>query len=306
MADRNMRPLVLATRGSALALKQAEIVKSLIEQKMSRPVELSIVRTHGDRDQSHSLVSIGGKGLFVRAIEEELIAGRADIAVHSGKDLPYELACGLTIAGVPKAADCRDVLLFHKKHTIESLRKMSHPVIGTGSPRRRMELMKMFPHAQFRENRGNIPTRIRKLREGQFDAIVLAQAGLDRLPMDLHDLTVYPLSVEECLPAACQGILAVECRQEDKEIVDMLKDISDADSLLRFQLERELFISMKADCSMAVGVHAELLLPSDHGERGIVLTAMYEGKKASIQGSLSDAPALCRSLVRDVIPEKHQ
>lgn len=151
-ASAAQRPIILATRGSALALVQAKEVQELLEKelekrKIDRAVELSIIKTHGDKDRVHALVSIGGKGLFVRSIEEELIAGRADIAVHSGKDLPYDLADGLTIAGVPKAADFRDVLIFRNDLTIDDLRKMSSPVIGTGSPRRRIEIKRMLPGA---------------------------------------------------------------------------------------------------------------------------------------------------------------
>ena len=304
--DDKEKPIILATRGSALALRQSGSVKVLLEralekQGIPRRVEIATVRTQGDRDRLHSLVSIGGKGLFVRAIEEELLNGRADIAVHSAKDLPYELSDGLVIAGVPACADFRDCLLMNGTMSIEKLKAIPHSVIGTGSPRRRMELLRMFPGAVFAENRGNIPTRIRKLREGRFDAIVLAQAGLDRLPMDLGDLTVCPLSVDECLPAACQGILAVECRAEDSRMRDLLGTLSDPDSYLRFSMERNLFTGMKADCSMAVGAHADILDSPGKEERTVVLTAMYEGRKASVSGFVREYPELCRQLARRVM-----
>lgn len=286
----------LATRGSALALKQTELVKKKLEGLKDANgddilVEIREVKTKGDLDRKSALTEIGGKGLFVRGIERELLSGRADIAVHSAKDLPYELAPGLAAEGIPEAADPRDVLITLKK---ENGQIPEHAVIGTGSPRRRKELGKLFPSAAFRENRGNIETRLRKLGEGRFDAIVLAKAGIDRLEPDMSAFDVRVLEPEECVPAGCQGILAVECRSEDREIRRLLAGISDPQTKERFRIERYVFQELEADCASAVGVYADLC-----GEK-LTLTGMFLGKKRTISGCRRNWKEISDRLCRDL------
>ena len=192
-----------------------------------------------------------------------LLAGEADLAVHSGKDLPYCLAEGLTIGGVPMMADARDCLVslpenggLHSRDPESGGLHNAGPV-GTGSPRRRTEYLRLCPDAEFAGIRGNINTRIRRLREGAYGSIILAKAGLDRLEPDLSGLTVRVFSAEEMIPAPCQGILAAECRADDKKTAEVLRRITDPAAARRFEVERYLFGSMKADCAMAVGIHAE-------------------------------------------------
>lgn len=286
----------LATRGSALALKQTELVKKKLEGLKDANgddilVEIREVKTKGDLDRKSALTEIGGKGLFVRGIERELLSGRADIAVHSAKDLPYELAPGLVAEGIPEAADPRDVLITLKK---ENGQIPEHAVIGTGSPRRREELGKLFPCAVFRENRGNIETRLRKLGEGRFDAIVLAKAGIDRLEPDMSAFEVRILEPEECVPAGCQGILAVECRSEDRETRRLLAGISDPQTKERFRIERYVFQKLEADCASAVGVYADLC-----GET-LTLTGMLLGKKRTISGRRRNWKEISDRLCRDL------
>ena len=283
-----MRKLVIATRGSGLALVQAETVKKLIEQQGAE-AELKIVKTHGDKDRTSPLSQIGGKGLFVKEIELELSKGDADIAVHSGKDLPYILADGMIIAGTTKAADFRDCLITVKGRTFPE-----EPVIGTGSPRRTAEYKRINDKAQFREIRGNVDTRIRKLMEGQYDGIVLAKAGIDRLGIDTSELDIRVLETEECMPAACQGILGLECRAEDEDLVELLEKISDPVSKIRFELERKLFCSMEADCSMAVGAHADV------EGNSIWLSAMFDGKRSSAEGNILDADEIIELIKKDL------
>lgn len=279
-----MRKLVLATRGSRLALAQAALVQAQLE-KLGVTIEQKIVKTGGDKDRISPLREIGGKGLFVKEIEWQLKSGQADIAVHSGKDLPYVLMDGMTIAANPKAADPRDCLVFcQNKELPEKL------VIGTGSPRRIEECRRFYPNAIFKEIRGNIDTRIRKLVDGEYDAIVLAKAGIDRLGIDMEGLELKVFEAEEFIPAACQGILAVECRSEDEEVVSLLRQISDPETRQRFELERQIFCELQADCSTAVGVHAGLL------EGKVRLSAMYHGKKFSCMGNLEDAERLIEEM----------
>lgn len=190
-----MRKIVLATRGSKLALTQAEQVKALIEAK-GFECELLIVKTKGDKDQNRPIHEIGGDGLFVREIEKALLDRSADIAVHSAKDLPYELAEGLVIAGVPKAASSADCLISLKVDGTCTAENDAKKVIGTGSPRRICEYLAIDENVEFKSLRGNIDTRLGKLESGEYDSIILARAALDRLNIDLSPYDVYELFVK--------------------------------------------------------------------------------------------------------------
>lgn len=284
-----MRKLILATRGSRLALAQADAVQAQLES-LGVTIEQKIVKTRGDRDRISPLSRIGGKGLFVKEIELQLQSGEADIAVHSGKDLPYEIMDGMTIAANPKAADPRDCLIFCENRELPK-----KPIIGTGSPRRIEACRKFYPDAAFKEIRGNIDTRLRKLAEGEYDAVLLAKAGIDRIGLSMEGLVCKVFETEEFIPAACQGILAVECRSEDEEVAALLKQISDPDTRLRFELERKIFCELQADCSVAVGVHAEIL------DGKVRLLAMYQGKKYSCTGRLEDAEQLIQEMKRQLV-----
>lgn len=277
--------LKLATRGSRLALIQANIVKTALE-KNGATVELIIASTKGDRDQKSPINAIGGRGLFVKEIEQYLLDGRADIAVHSGKDLPYELENGLMIAGTPTAADSRDLLIIRKG--IPEIK-----LIGTGSPRRKTECKRFYPDANYESIRGNVDTRLNKLRDGEYDAIILAKAGLDRLGADLSDFDVVSFDVNEFIPSACQGIIAVECRTGDSDIVAMLNRISDEKTKRRFEAERYMFSILKADCSVPLGVHCEIL-----GDEYTV-AAMYKNKKITKSGT--DYIKLCNEIKSELL-----
>lgn len=282
-----MREMILATRGSALAMAQAESVQNLLSEA-GIPSELRRVTTKGDRDRTHALREIGGSGLFVREIEKEILSGRADAAVHSGKDLPYELEEHLVIACVPKAADPRDCLIARRGY--REIR-----VIGTGSARRIAELSPLFPGAVFRDIRGNVPTRLRKLEEGAYDAVVLAKAGLDRLSLDLSPYDVRILEPESVIPACAQGILAVECRADRSGMIRALQKINDVPTWKRFTAERYLFRLMKADCAKAVGIH------SGFGADGsFTLMGFFEGRKAVRTGPYESYPEMSRE-IRDEI-----
>lgn len=319
-----MHSLVLATRGSALAMAQAESVKTMLEAGGEVSVDLLPVTTKGDQDRRSELVKIGGNGLFVRGIEEELLAGRADIAVHCGKDLPFETAKELVIAGIPKAASGLDCLVAQKGSLLPGRQDQGENpaeeagtglVIGTGSMRRIHELRKLYPGAVFRSVRGNITTRIRKLGEG-FDGIVLAAAGLERLglydpgmrgrddemqeggtfTMDGREYGVRVFAPDECLPACTQGILAIECRRDDPERVRLLRSISDENAWKRFHAERCLFRMLHADCTMPVGIWSRLL----DGDR-IYMRAMYNGKYAEGESGYGAYEDLCSDLCAGIL-----
>ena len=237
-----MREICVAGRGSRLAMAQNELVRALLEKKGYK-VRIMTVSTRGDRDRKSAVTELGGNGPFVRDVEKVLLTKEADIAVHCAKDLPYELAPGLCIAGIPDAADPRDCLIMRRGAAGSSGavgardRKASDGtaagdsgldasdgtaaiqpprplVIGTGSPRRIRQLQKLYAgekaELEFREIRGNITTRLDKLRRGEYHGIVLAKAGLDRIGADLRDLDVRVFEPEEMIPAVGQGLLACE------------------------------------------------------------------------------------------------
>ena len=259
-----MEKLIVATRGSRLALVQTEIVCRMLAD-VGVETEIRTITTAGDRDRIHALVKIGGRGIFVREIERELLCGEADIAVHSAKDLPYQLAEGLLIAGTPRAADPRDALVL-----LQGKELCPGDVVGTCSPRRIQEIHRQLPELTFRDIRGNVTTRLHKLERGEYAAIVLAMAGIERLGLDMDRFQVLPFAVDQVIPAGCQGIIGIECRKGDKDLVRLLQQISDPETWRRFQWERKLFCSMKVDCSCPVGIHCRLGQGTDgnHGHGG--------------------------------------
>ncbi len=279
--------MILATRGSALAMAQAELVRQKLEAA-GEAVTILPVTTKGDRDRTRALTEIGGDGLFIRELEKVLLSGEADLAVHSGKDLPYRLAEGLVTGGVPVMGDPRDCLL---------CRQGEGKIIGTGSPRRQAEYRRIDPAAEFAGIRGNINTRIDRLREGRYDGIILAKAGLDRLKPDLTGLTVQVFSAEQMIPAPCQGILAAECRAGDQRTLELLKRITDPAAERRFAAERYLFQKLEADCAVPVGVFAEFS-GTDGAE--VRIRALFRGSRAEKCGPASAYRELCDEICGEI------
>jgi len=256
-----MREICIAGRGSRLAMVQNERIADLLK-KEGYAVRIMTVKTLGDRDRKSSVTALGGNGPFVRDVEKALLSGEADIAVHCVKDLPYEMAPGLCIAGMPDAADPRDCLLL-RKGTENAKADGAALVIGTGSPRRIRQLLKLAAREgksiECKDIRGNITTRLVKLRQGDYDGIVLAKAGLDRIQADLGEFTVRVLEPEEMIPAVGQGMLACECRESDEEMRALLAKITPAEHELRYRIEREIFCRYRCDCRSAVGIHARIV-----------------------------------------------
>lgn len=282
-----MSDIVIASRGSRLSMAQVDIVDAVLLKCGVRSQRL-IISTKGDINTSKALRDIGGNGLFVREIEAALSDHRADIAVHSAKDLPYQLADGMTIGAVVKAASPADVLVIKPGHE-DSLH-----VIGTGSARRKAAVMRLYPDALVKNIRGNVETRLKKLSSEDYDAIVLARAGVDRLGIDLSGYTVKQFSPEDMIPACGQGIVAVECRSDDPEVLFLLQKINDAETGRRFVVERYLFELMKADCSLAVGVHAEI-----SGE-DLTVYGLFEGRTATRTGNYSNYKAICKEIADEI------
>ena len=251
-------------------MAQNELVAGLLAD-LGYEVDILTVSTRGDRDRKSSVTELGGNGPFVRDVEKALLSGEADIAVHCVKDLPYETAPGLVIAGVPDAADPRDCLIMRRGTDAGFDRG---PVIGTGSPRRIRQLDELLVretglHGEYRSVRGNITTRLEKLRQGEFDGIVLAKAGLDRIGADLSGFDVRVLSPEEMIPAVGQGMLACECRESDGEIRGILYRMTPARNYLRYRIEREIFCRFRCDCRTPVGIYADV------GDQSAKLYVMY-------------------------------
>ena len=248
-----MSKLVYATRKSQLALAQSRaFVGTLVAAAPELLVEELTVTTTGDRVQDRPLAEIGGKGLFVKEIEEALIERRADIAVHSSKDVPAELASGLVIGCIPLREDPRDVLVTRSGARLAELPAGSR--VGTTSLRRRLEIQRARPDLEIVPIRGNVDTRLRKCQDGTVDAIVLARAGLVRL--GLAALATEVLDPEVSLPAIGQGALAVEIRAGDEHTASLLARVAHAETTLSVSAERAVLAAVSGDCQTPVAAHA--------------------------------------------------
>jgi hydroxymethylbilane synthase len=253
----------VGTRGSKLALAQTEWVINALRKKLpDLQVEVVIIKTRGDVIIDRPLREVTGKGFFVKEIEAALLRGEIDFAVHSLKDMPTELPDELTIAALCNRVDPRDVLVVRgwsgRETDLETA--LSHlperPRVGTSSLRRQAQLKYKFPDWQLCELRGNVDTRLRKLDEGQHDAIVVAAAGLIRL--GLQDRIACFLPVEVCCPAAGQGVLAVEARQGDEEVLNLLKKVDEFAVRIEVEAERAATRTLGAGCHSAIGALARL------------------------------------------------
>jgi hydroxymethylbilane synthase len=243
----------IATRRSALAMWQARHVSGLLTaREPGLEVQLLELMTRGDRILDVPLAEVGGKGLFVKEIEDALLRGEAQIAVHSMKDLPAVEPPGLVIAAVPLREDPRDALVSHGKKLSELPRGAR---VGTASLRRSAQLQAMRPDLQIETIRGNVATRLRKIDEG-FDAVVLAHAGLRRL--GLADKVTQVFTTEEMLPAVAQGALAIEARQDDAETLRRLSPLEDRTTRIQIEAERGFLRRLQGGCQVPIAGHAEV------------------------------------------------
>ena len=247
--------LKIATRKSELALWQANHVAGLLRQHHSDlRVELLPMVTRGDVILDQPLAQIGGKGLFLKELERALLKGEADIAVHSMKDVPVEAVPGLIVDVVLPRANPRDALLSREGAKLDELPAGAR--VGTSSLRRQCQLRARRPDLQVVDLRGNVNTRIRKLQEGQYDAILLACAGLERLGLD--HLITETLEPPGWLPAATQGTIGIQCREGDGEIIGRIRPLADADATLRTRAERAVATALEGSCQVPLAVYAEL------------------------------------------------
>ncbi|MFT5083179.1 MAG: hydroxymethylbilane synthase [Lentisphaeria bacterium] len=248
-----MNTLRIATRKSALALWQAEFVKGELEKHYPNlRVELLPLTSRGDQILDVPLTKVGGKGLFVKELERALLAGEADIAVHSMKDVPMDFPPGLGLAAICEREDPRDAWVSNRYLTLESLPKGG--IVGTSSLRRQSQLLNLRPDLEVTFLRGNVNTRLAKLDAGEYDAIVLAAAGLKRL--DMRDRISCFLSPEECLPSAGQGAVGIECRSDDAQTIAMLQALHSAASAELVMAERAVVKRLEGGCEIPIGCYA--------------------------------------------------
>ncbi len=301
-----MRKLTIATRGSKLALWQAEYIRDrLLQIEPDTEIALSVIHTKGDRILDVPLARVGGKGLFVKEIEDALLAGEADLAVHSIKDVPMQLPDGLCLGAVPAREECVDCLLSEKYEGLAML--PAHAAVGTSSLRRQAQLLTLRPDLRIMSLRGNVDTRLRKLREGEFDAIVLAMAGVKRLGLCARYMVrLRPLYF---IPAVGQGALGIECRAADKEVCDLVRQLEDRDTRICVDAERALLRGLDGGCQVPIGAHAELedgvlaldgLVAETDGSRVICMRATGSGAEAE-QIGLRLAENLMKAGAADIL-----
>ena len=287
--DNQTGVLRIATRGSRLALWQAEHVRDrLLALHPGLAVELVVMKTTGDKILDSPLAKIGGKGLFVKELEQAMLEGRADLAVHSMKDVPVDLPDGLHIACVLSREDPRDCMLARHGGGLDTLPQGA--VVGTSSLRRRSQLRALRPDLDLRDLRGNVNTRLAKLDAGEFDAIVLALAGLKRLGLDGG--VTQKFATDVMLPAIGQGIIGIECRRGDSRVEALIAPLHDADARDVIAAERALNAALHGGCQVPIAGHAVL-----DGDRLSLmgLVASLDGRefiRADASGVRADAAAL--------------
>ncbi len=281
----------IGTRKSRLALAQTDIVIDLLKKAYPDiQTEIVHISTKGDKILDKPLESIGGKGVFVSEIEKSLLENKTDIAVHSAKDLPLNIADGLEISGVLKRGDYRDCIVLRKGENISNSPDF---IIGTSSKRRILNMQKKYPDVAFKNIRGNVDTRLEKLKSGEYDALILAVAGLERLGFyENNSYDIKPFDYNEFLPSACQGIIAIESRRDFSEII---KNISDDKTFMQFETERYVLELLNADCTTAVGAYSEI-----NGNK-ITLTVSTDFKKIiSGTADISERFELAERLVNEL------
>ena len=260
--------LHLGSRGSQLALFQARLVAERLQAAGGPACEIVVIKTSGDRLQDAPLSEIGGKRLFVKEIEDALLSGDIDLAVHSSKDMPAVLPEGLEVGAVLEREDPRDALVLPATGSDPRTGTGVRPRIGTGSVRRIAQLKKRFPDAEFLNVRGNLDTRLRKLDAGEYDLLVLAAAGLRRLGFGARITVSVPL--DECVPAPGQGIIAIEVRAGDRATHEAVARVNDADASDALAAERALVTALGGGCQMPIGAIARPVAQSDLELQAIV------------------------------------
>ncbi len=287
--------LKLGTRGSALALAQVAMTRAALAQVApGLEVETVVIKTTGDR-QSETGAPEAGKGVFVKEIEEALLARTVDVAVHSMKDLPTELAPGLALVAMLPRADVRDVFCSREGRILDELPEGA--TVATGSPRREAQLKRLYSQVRFVGIRGNVDTRLRKIREGEADGVVLARAGLVRLGLEAAITEIIPVPV--CLPAPGQGAVGLEARADDDKTRLLLERVGHRDTMLAVRAERQMLLKLGGGCRTPIAAYGQITDGSLHllGFVGSAETAIF------VQGAVT-APADAPEAAGDRLAEE--
>jgi hydroxymethylbilane synthase len=299
----NTWTLRIGTRGSLLALQQSQWVRDVLMRSCpGLTVELQIIKTTGDKIQDVPLAKVGGKGLFVKEIEEALLAREVDLAVHSMKDVPAIIPDELLIAVIPLREDPRDVLVAHGARSLNELRREAR--VGTSSLRRAAQLKALRPDLRVENLRGNLDTRLRKAEEGEYDGVILAAAGLHRMGWQKR-ITQY-LEPDVFLPAVGQGALGIEARTDDPGVLALLAPLHDDETTVAVTAERSFLTELQGGCQVPIGGYARVV-------DGMV---ELDGLIASLDGSIllrrtgkapvAEAAQLGRSLARELLADGGQ
>lgn len=295
----NKKKIIIGSRGSALALWQANFVKKELEKRNKDiSVEIKIIKTKGDKILDVALSKIGDKSLFTKELEVELLAKRIDLAVHSLKDLQTQLPKGLKLSAVTKRHPVEDVLIARKKGmTIDKLPK--NAVVGTGSLRRRSQLMHLRPDITTEELRGNVQSRLKKFRESKWDAIILARAGIERMNLKKHISSF--INKKEMIPAVGQGALGIEIHKDNKFVDDVLQSIHHGDTYCAVLAERALLRTLEGGCQVPIGANAEV---RSSGLYLDAIVANLDGTltfRKKLRGSKKFPEKLGKQLARDLM-----
>lgn len=290
--------LRIGSRGSKLALWQAGFIESLVRSKFPElETEKYVIKTTGDKELDSPLSVIGGKGVFVKEIEESLLRHEIDVAVHSLKDLPTVLPEGLKIGAVSKRHDPRDAVVSNRNVKLGQLKKGAR--VGTGSLRRQAQILHHFPDLKIVPIRGNVDTRMRKLKNGGFDSIILAMAGLERLNL-IGEITEI-LPIDFLIPAPGQGIVAVECREKDDDLNEILSEINHLDTSIAASTERSFLLRIGGDCNLPAGCYASV---NEASVSILGFVASPDGVdmiRKEVQGSMRDHKSLGTGLAEKIL-----
>ncbi|HHI03284.1 MAG: hydroxymethylbilane synthase [Candidatus Zixiibacteriota bacterium] len=252
--------LIIGSRGSQLALWQANFIRDILVSKYNCESEIKIIKTTGDRIDDLSFDKLEGKGFFTKELEEALLNRDIDLAVHSLKDLMTSQPDGLKLGAVGFSADRREILLINRDcfKGDDLIPVKPNSIIGTSSARRKCQIAIHAPSLKIKDLRGNVPTRVKKLRDGLYDAIIIAAAGIDRLDLDLSDLKVIRLNPDKFLPAPAQGILGIQIRDNDNETESVISRLNSREVALEVGLERGLLARFDSGCSLPLGVYSTI------------------------------------------------
>lgn len=290
----NTRPFIkIGSRGSKLALWQANYLQGLLKDK-EIDSEIVIIKTQGDKIQHLGFDKLEGKGFFTKELEDALLAGDIDMAVHSMKDMPTDSPAGLCLTALSYRDDPADTLIVRKEKIDRSadFRLSEGAIVGSSSARRKSQMLNLRPDVIMKDIRGNVPTRIDKLRNGDFDAILLAQAGLNRLGLELEDLEVIRLHPREFVPAPAQAVLAYQCRVDDIRVRKLLMKIHNQDVAELTNVERKVLNMMNGGCHLPLGVYCRKdEMGYYHAEAYYSPTEDGNGKKISISLSTTNGMA---------------